>query len=325
MDSRLLACFSQRIKHAVVRIPSDVQAKIEEIRIRINQPVEIWVQNQSYFLTEAGRLSRSASQGLLATPEDGQKILNLVSRHSIYAIEEELKRGYITILGGHRVGIAGRAVVDRGRIQHMKHIRFFNFRVAREVKGIAEEILPYLIDKQQPLNTLIVSPPQCGKTTLLRDIIRVFSYGHDVHNFDGFKVGVVDERSEIASCLDGMPQHDLGPRVDVLDACPKAEGMMMLIRSMSPQVIACDEIGSEQDTRAVLEALHAGVAIVATAHGSRIEDVKQRPGLAPLFHTSVFERFVVLSHRKGAGTIEAITDAEGRRFYPPSLRGMHYA
>ncbi|GGK19003.1 stage III sporulation protein AA [Caldalkalibacillus thermarum] len=325
MDSRLLACFSQRIRHAVVCLSSDVQAKIEEIRIRINQPIEIRVQNQSYFLTESGQLCRSADQGLVATPEDGQKILNLISRHSVYALEEELRRGFITIFGGHRVGIAGRAVVDNGRVQHVKHIRFFNFRVAREMKGIAEGVVPYLLDNGSPLNTLIISPPQCGKTTLLRDIIRVLSSGKAELGLRGVKVGVVDERSEIASCLDGLPQHDLGPRADVLDACPKAEGMMMLIRSMSPQVVACDEIGSEQDTLAILEALHAGVTVVVTAHGSTLADIKRRPGLKPLFQTSVFERFVVLSHRKGAGTIELITDAQERLLYPSSLRGMNYA
>jgi stage III sporulation protein AA len=304
MDSRLLACFSQRVKKAILNIPAPLLDQIEEIRIRINQPIEVVFGNQSYFLSENGHLQKDPD-GFLATLDDGEKILNLISRHSLYALEEELKRGYITILGGHRVGIAGKVVVEGNGVELIKHIRFFNFRVARPLPGVSERLLPYVLEQCQPLNTMIISPPRCGKTTLLRDLIRLLSTGKR-GSFPGCRVGVVDERSEIAGCLDGLPQYDLGPRTDVLDACPKAEGMMMLIRSMSPQVIACDEIGSKADAEAILEALHAGVKVIVTAHGSNVDDIRHRPGLRPLFDSSIFERFVVLSHREGAGTIEEI-------------------
>lgn len=310
MNQEILQCFSLRIKSVLGRLPPHVQQQVEEIRIRIERPIEIIVNNNSYFLTETGELTKHVNHGMLATPDDGKKILNLISRHSVYAIEEELRRGYITIPGGHRVGIAGRAVVENGRVRLLKDIASFNFRVAREWKGIALPILPLLINKQgRVANTLIISPPRCGKTTLLRDIARLLSSGLSELNIPGYKVGVVDERSEIAGCQDGLPQSDLGPRVDVLDACPKAEGMMMLIRSMSPDVILCDEIGSSQDTQAILEAIHAGVSIVTSAHALDVEDVCQRPNLHPLFTPPVFERYILLSNRQGAGTIEAILDS----------------
>ena len=152
----------------------------------------------------------------------------------------------------------GKVVLDKGEIKTMRDISGFNIRIAREKKGVALPVLPYLLDKGRYLNTLIISPPQCGKTTLLRDLARVISYGN-VH-LSGKKVSIVDERSEIAACVSGVPQRDVGPRTDVLDTCPKAEGIMMLIRSMSPDVIIADEIGRPEDVAAVGEHSMPGFA-----------------------------------------------------------------
>lgn len=315
MNEQILSFLSLRIKNVLMQLSSLVQKRIEEIRIRINRPIELVIQNESYFLTENGELSPLPENGMIATSEDGQKIMNLISRHSVYAIEEELRRGYITIHGGHRVGIVGRAVVEEGKVRILKDITSFNIRIAKELKGIANPIVPMLIQEKKVVNTLIISPPRCGKTTLLRDIVRLLSSGIKELSDSGHKVAVVDERSEIASCIEGIPQNDLGPRVDVLDACPKAEGMMMLIRSMSPDVIVCDEIGSREDANAILEAIHAGVSIIATAHGNDVADIRRRPNLDPLFAQPVFNRYLILSKRTGVGTIEAILDASERQVY----------
>lgn len=315
MNEQILSFLSLRIKNVLMQLSSLVQKRIEEIRIRINRPIELVIQNESYFLTENGELSPLPENGMIATSEDGQKIMNLISRHSVYAIEEELRRGYITIHGGHRVGIVGRAVVEEGKVRILKDITSFNIRIAKELKGIANPIVPMLIQEKKVVNTLIISPPRCGKTTLLRDIVRLLSSGIKELSDFGHKVAVVDERSEIASCIEGIPQNDLGPRVDVLDACPKAEGMMMLIRSMSPDVIVCDEIGSREDANAILEAIHAGVSIIATAHGNDVADIRRRPNLDPLFAQPVFNRYLILSKRTGVGTIEAILDASERQVY----------
>lgn len=308
---RLLSCLSQRIAQRLVKLPDQLLAHIEEIRIRINQPIEVVIGQHSFFLRADGKLDQEPD-GFVATLEDGQKIINLISRHSLYALEEELKKGYITIPGGHRVGIAGKVVTDGRKVELIKHIRFFNFRIARPVYGAAEKVLPYLLQNSLPLNTLIISPPRCGKTTLLRDLIRLYSTGG---KFAGLRVGVVDERSEIAGSIDGLPQYDLGPRTDVLDGCPKAEGVMMLVRSMSPHIVACDEIGGEEDALAILEALHAGVKVLATAHGTDLRDISSRPGLKPLFANKVMERFVILSHRQGTGTVEQILDGDEKPIF----------
>ncbi|WP_202076679.1 stage III sporulation protein AA [Caldalkalibacillus salinus] len=308
MDANISVILPLRIRQLLSRIDEQTLQGIEEIRVRIDRPIEIVLQQSSYFLTAGGELSTEWQQGVKATTEDGEKILNLISRHSLYAIEEELRRGYITIPGGHRVGIVGRALVEAGRIRRLRDIRSFNIRVAKEIQGIGEKVLPYLIQHRQFLNTLIISPPRCGKTTLIRDISRILSQGLHALRLPGHKIGLVDERSEIASAVEGVPQNDLGPRVDVLDACPKAEGMMLLIRSMSPDIIVTDEIGSAEDTMAIMEALYAGVQLLTTAHGASMSDLEKRPNVSPLFEQRAFQRYIILSNRNGVGTIEGIYD-----------------
>ena len=157
-------------------------------------------------------------------------------------------------------------------------------------------------------NTLIISPPGCGKTTLLRDLSRVVSSGSQKFGFNGLKVGIIDERSEIAACYKGVSQNEIGVRTDVLDGCPKAVGMSMMLRSMSPQVIVTDEIGNQGDKEAVMRILNAGVKIITTAHGFNISELKTRQEVLGLIEEKAFERFIVLSNILGPGTIEEIVD-----------------
>lgn len=319
MDAYIQSCFSTSIRKALQRVSAPELQQLEEIRVRVGRPVELCTaQHHSRFLMHNGQLTNEAGKGLVATAEDGQQMMNLVSRHSVYALEEELKRGYITIRGGHRVGLAGRAVVSAGEVKFLKDICSFNVRIARQIIGVAKPICRALQRKGRFVNTLIISPPQCGKTTLLRDLIRLLSEGDLSIPLLSHKVGLVDERSEVAGCLDGIPQQNVGPRTDVLDACPKAEGMMMLIRSMSPDVVVCDEIGRKEDTQAIMESLHAGVSVLTTAHGHHLQDVQSRPHLHELFTHSIFERYIILSRRNGAGTIERILDKEHKHIHYPN-------
>ena len=233
----------------------------------------------------------------------------------MYAFEEEIRQGFITISGGHRIGITGKTIINEDSIKGMKHISYINVRLAHQVKGCADIVLPYLVNgKTQGIyHTLIISPPKCGKTTLLRDIIRQISNGSSY--LQGMNVGVVDERSEIGACYMGVPQNELGIRTDILDCCPKAKGMMMLIRSMSPQVIAVDEIGSKEDLEAISHVISCGCKLIATVHGSSIEDIKSKPVLGELLHNKVFERYVILSNIKKIGHLEEIYDTSGSRIY----------
>jgi stage III sporulation protein AA len=302
----IMAILPASVRSILTALPSAVREHLEEIRLRQNQPMEIRYGQHSSYVTPSGQLTANARQGWIFSEEQSVKLLNQVSHHSLYALEEELKRGYITVVGGHRIGIAGKVVLEKGEVKGIRDVTSFNIRIAREKKGAAYSVLPYLFDNGRVHNTLIISPPQCGKTTLLRDIARSLSYGSEWSS--SRKVGIVDERSELAGCLNGVPQRDVGPRTDVLDACPKAVGMMMLIRSMSPDVLIVDEIGRTEDGEAVWEAIHAGVAVICTAHGADVSEVAQRPTLGKLIQYGAFSRYVVLSRAKGVGTVEAVYD-----------------
>lgn len=293
------------IREMLESLPRSVYERLEEVRIREGRPLEVITPERSWFLGRSG-LKPQADQAYIPSKEDCAKLLNLISHHSLYALEEELRRGYVTIEGGHRIGLVGRAVVEGGKVRHLRSISGFNLRIAREVRGAARGVLPYLFREGRLFNTLIVSPPQCGKTTLLRDLVRVMSKGEGT--IPSHKVGVVDERSEIAGCVEGVPQHDVGPRTDVLDACPKAEGMMMMIRSMSPELLVVDEIGRQEDGEAVFEAIHAGVGLFTTAHGRSLDEVCRRPTLSRLIREGAFERVILLSRKKGPGTLEGVFD-----------------
>ncbi|MGG2200644.1 MULTISPECIES: stage III sporulation protein AA [Paenibacillus] len=322
----ILPFFSAPLRHILATLATGLPPgrTLQEIRIRENRPLEVvWGPGHAFVTAEGATCSRT-EQAYHPTRQDCALLLELLTQHSMYTFEEELKRGYITIQGGHRVGLSGRTVVEHGHVKYIKDVSGFNIRLAREWKNAAQRVLPFLLEPRtgQVLRTLIVSPPQQGKTTLVRDIARQlsegFASGEGSTPSRAFKVGIVDERSEIAACVRGVPTFDVGPRTDVLDGCPKAEGMMMMIRSMSPEVLIADEIGRAEDAAAVHEALHAGIAVIATAHGRDAQDVKGRPILKELVADGVFERFVVLSRAPaadaGAGAPgTAVYDAQGKR------------
>ncbi|SHF59998.1 stage III sporulation protein AA [Ornithinibacillus halophilus] len=275
--------------------------KLQEIRIRISKPIELIFDNQIEWVEQ-----------LLPTSKEAMFIINQLSEFSLYRLEDELREGYITIEGGHRVGLAGKVNTRKGSVKAIQHISFLNIRIAKQKIGAAIPIIPYLYDKQY-LNTLFVGAPQTGKTTLIRDCTRIISSGWK--GIEPKKVGVVDERSEIGACLKGVPQHDLGKRTDVLDACPKAEGMMMMIRSMSPDIMVVDEIGSAQDVQALLEAINAGVIVFCTIHGQSLEELKKRPSLQQLLSQNIFKRIVILKNDKSPGKIEKILNEKEENIF----------
>lgn len=310
----LLKIFSLKLRTVLGKLQIDFK-NLQELRLRMNAPLLIIYENREYFVTEEAKLVQSPSQGIVITKNEIRETMEYISNYSLYAFEDEIKQGFITINGGHRIGIAGKTIIEDDSIKGMKHISFINIRLAHQVKGCADFILPYLVhDKAKGIyHTLIISPPRCGKTTLLRDIIRQLSNGSK--HLEGMSVGVVDERSEIGACYMGMPQNELGIRTDILDCCPKAKGMMMLIRSMSPQIIAVDEIGSKEDLEAIDHVIGCGCKIIATVHGSSIEDIKSKPILGELVKKKLFERYIILSNLSQVGHLEQIYDAAGNRLY----------
>lgn len=283
--------------------------KLQELRFRVLEPFIIFYDGMEYFLSEKGELVVDVEQSYRITQNDIKETLEYISNFSLYAYEDEIRQGFITVQGGHRVGLAGKVVLEDGKIKSVKHISFINIRIAHEKKGCGNKILHYIYENNQICHTLIISPPGCGKTTMLRDLVRLISNGYEFYH--GRSVGVVDERSEIAACFRGIPQNDIGFRTDVLDCCPKAEGMLMLIRSMTPDIIAIDEIGKREDVEALAYVINCGCKILATVHGSSIEDIKNKPVLRKLVEEKLFKRFIVLSGEGKPGEVESIFDERG--------------
>ena len=291
-------------------LPVSFLESLEDIRLRQGQPILVCSGVGDGFLCRLGGLTQQAKEAIWADNAMLQKMVLLLSGSSFYAMEEELRCGYITLPGGHRAGLTGQGVLEKGYIRTLKNISSINLRLARAVYGAGDDFLPYMVEKGAVCHTLLASPPRAGKTTVLRDLVRQLADG--AMGLPPYNVAVADERSEIAGCVNGCPQLPVGYRTDVLDHCPKAEGMMLLIRSMSPQVLVTDEIGRPEDSLALEEALHAGIKVVATAHGASREELLSRPGTGTLLQNGFFQRVIFISRRQGPGTLEAVYDSEGR-------------
>ena len=261
---------------------------IEEIRLRSNKQLCLKIGQETKLLD------------YYVTQQDYLQAFEKVCENSVYSYRRQICDGYITIRGGHRVGIVGSAVIDNGQTININYISSLSFRIARQKIGCSNKIIEDIINTKENsiYNTLIISPPGCGKTTLLRDIVRNISNGINILGFTGKTVGVVDERGKIAAMYKGIPQNDIGVRTDVIDNMPKPAAMRMLVRSMCPDIIACDEIGSLEDVNAIDYAMCSGVKGIFTAHGKDLEEVEQNPELCKLLNKHVFERLVLLNPKK---------------------------
>ncbi|HIT91216.1 MAG TPA: stage III sporulation protein AA [Candidatus Merdenecus merdavium] len=282
---------------------------LQEIRLRVDKPLILAFKGEEYFIQKDGTMTKKTDGVFICEKKDLMETMEYIGNYSLYAYEEEIRQGFLTIQGGHRVGVAGKIIMDGNKIKGMKHISYINVRISHQITGCANEVMPYIRNGEGAYHTLIVSPPRCGKTTLLRDMIRQLSNGDDV--YEGLTVGVVDERSEIGGSYMGVPQNDLGMRTDVLDCCPKADGMLMLIRSMSPRIVCVDEIGDFSDIHAIESVIHCGCKFIATVHGSSIEDIKKKPLLQKFIQERIFERYVILCNDPAIGSIAAIFDERG--------------
>lgn len=283
---------------------SELEQSVQEIRLRVGCPVCIVSAAGVRFPTLGGTLTDVTEGDVYrVSREDIETTFQRACGYSVYARQKEVVNGFITLPGGHRMGLCGTAVTESGAIINVRGITSLNLRIAHERRGCGTAV--FHVVRRQRGGVLICGAPCSGKTTLLRDLARLFSAG------DGKAVSLIDERGELAAVTMGEPQNDVG-FCDVFDGYPKAKAMEQALRTMSPQIIICDEIGSADDVEAVRQCLHSGVRVIATAHAEEREDLYARPSLRRLLDTGAFESFVFLRGRDHAGEVDFI-DSEGER------------
>ncbi len=257
---------------------------LEEIRVRVQKPIILKFNNSEKIVR------------YLCNTEEILNILQSICENSIYTYQKQIAEGFVTIQGGHRVGISGSCVIENGKVININYINSLNFRISRQVLGAGKKVLKHILNLEERnlYNSLIISPPGAGKTTLIRDIVRQVSSGIKDYKFKGLNVGLVDERGEIAALYKGVPQNDVGVKTDVIENVSKAIGMRMLIRSMAPQVIVADEIGNYEDVEAINYAICSGCKGIFTAHGSSFDDIYLNPVLKNLINVKIFEVIIFL-------------------------------
>ena len=273
-----------RLREQALSLPQRDRARAEELRLRAGWPMTA--------LVEGTERSLGGSPVKLTELE---QLVEIASRASVHAVLDQIRRGYLTLEGGHRIGLCGEAVLRDGEIHALRTVSSANLRVARQVKGAAAPVLDKLCPNGRLRDTLILAPPGLGKTTLLRDLIRSVSEGEGCAPL---RVSLADERGEVAALYNGLPQLEVGRRTDIVEGCPKAQGLMLLLRAMNPQVLAVDEITDPEDVRALTTAAGCGVTLLATAHGEGRSDLERRALYRPLLKEGLF-RFLVRIRREG--------------------------
>lgn len=300
-----------------IKIRSVIELKnVYEIRLRTDRPVITYSQDGERVYT-----------AYIMDNRDIRQCLEYISNYSVYAYQDNIRQGFITIRGGHRVGVCGHVISENGHIKSQQYISFINIRIAHEINGCADSVMDFITSSVKSVHnkdasdvknnyvtateliekighTLIISSPGCGKTTLLRDIVRQLSDGNAYRQ--GVRVSLIDERGELAACYQGAPQNNTGMRTDVIDGCSKYDGMLLMIRSMNPQIVAVDEIGERQDIEALEYIINSGCKVLATMHAASLSEAMEKPYINKLINKSMFSRIIILGSDGTRGNIKEL-------------------
>lgn len=287
-----------RINAAIQGVPTTIKENGEEIRLRLGYPPSITIGTNEYLTDNSIRVEE----------KDLLSALELSSRYSVHTVMDQIRKGFITVSGGHRIGLCGEAITENGEIIGFRKLSSVNVRIARDVKGLARPFVSSLFHDDRFSNTLIISPPGAGKTTFLRDLIRCLSEGTAKKR--ALRIGVADERGELSAMWDGHPQFDLGRNTDILFGAGKSESLISLLRGMNPQVLAVDEITHPTDVQALFQAAGCGVALIATAHGQTHEEMRIRPIYKDMLEKKIFKKALLIKVRdngKRSITVEELS------------------
>lgn len=312
IKEKLQEYFGKEIKEVITKIDEYFFENLEEIRIRANKCIILNIKGDEYFLEKNGDIKKDFNKEKIFIPTNKgiKQTIECMSEYSLYAFEEEIKNGFITLKGGFRVGLAGSAVIENNTIKALKNISSINIRIAKQVKDCCKKAIPYLKSGDEFFSTMIISKPNGGKTTFLRDLIKNIS---DLGN----NICVIDERMEIAGVYNGVASMDLGLRTDILDKAPKQQGMINALRSMSPKFIAVDEVGTNEDIIAIEKIFNSGVKILATAHSENIEEFKDKYNFKNIIKNEYFKRYIVLKNISTKHVIEGIYNSK----FEPIFKG----
>ena len=293
------------LKEVLMNIPQSVRQSIFEVRLRAGKPIALTCPNKTWFVDAQGQLHNIPAYGRVVTMREISDSVVTLCTYSVHSHQQEIKNGFISMPGGHRAGICGTAVTDGSAVDAVRDISSVNLRIARDVRGVATPLIERIFSKKL-CGLLIIGIPSSGKTTVLRDLARQLACGNAGHRH--YKVAVIDERCELAAVYEGVAQNDLGPCCDILSGYPKAQGIHTAVRTLSPDVILCDEIGGSDEVESILDGVNCGVCMVATAHASSVGELLRRPQILRLLEHGVFERIAVLGGADLPGHISSIVE-----------------
>lgn len=296
---------SNRLCGILLSLGDNDKSRITEIRLRSRRPVVVMTADGVNFLSHSGRLTQVYSDLTIKTDENEiQDIFRRLCGYSVHSFKDAINKGYITVSGGHRAGVAGTAVAENGKVTAVRDVCAVNLRIAREIKGAADEIYKNYFSNGL-CSIVIAGPPSSGKTTILRDLVRQLS---GTERGCVYKAFVCDERGEIGAVVSGIEQNDLGVNSDVITSYPKSEGILIGLRSFSPDIIICDEVASYDEAEAIESGLNSGVHFALSIHARNERELKTKPLLKKLLQTGAFEKVVLLSAEK-IGEIHRVYEA----------------